>query len=740
MSNGSGVVVFYKEVLDAISRNPSGIADLIVLRDLCSAVDASNKTAASRLTRELAALTGTDDPLHDISYELFHALLARILLRGWFDEFDILMDWKQTLFGTRDLRAADNWHGINELVREKPQTLGLLTLANREEEWKRALSGLDGAIRHFAKVRLPTQMAVGAPPAPIEYREVVLPQRLAQSIELFFRVLQMIFQQILELSLKRLEQDQNDAGGLRKLQQLQVNLWRVLTAQDKRPEESPPKSRLDTILRASVRVAEVRYGRGRAKLHRFLDAFPPHDQRSVIFSSLDREDRDEPYVRGEMLGSIQVSRDRQLGFYLATYGHAWDARESPHQWHLQRRALISVRHGGKLELIDNDDFVDFLGNYFEARLTELSAQNPSASGTQAAVEAWGETVNEWSLLLSQTCSHSRLNLTEGPPNYLTHAFPRNIVGRLLHDCGVYAVRGAFVLLSVLDRINRTHSGMPGTVSARWVRFPLHVGLLIESSSFGLVVQHNENAMAFDHAQLQGHMANWRDNRPSFDSDPSDPDAEKLKFHEDVAANGFSSDLDMPVTSVPVLGGGEAVTPKTVWTSYQKKVVPSQLFTRLVGTPNTPQYQFDNRYLRLSELEREWYNEYVLQFWNKDCNDIWQNFKKTLTDTKINDNSTELAKHKQAYARQLNAALDKVEDSYLERILPQKQALSSGLRADGKLLLPGVRIVASVRLEAFLPVGQKTIEHIDEISDPKFKFPRDFVPPFARPEEALLEVP
>jgi hypothetical protein len=67
-------------------------------------------------------------------------------------------------------------------------------------------------------------------------------------------------------------------------------------------------------------------------------------------------------------------------------------------------------------------------------------------------------------------------------------------------------------------------------------------------------------------------------------------------------------------------------------------------------------------------------------------------------------------------------------------------LSEDLRADNKLLLPGVRIVASLRVEAELPVVQKINKHIDDISNPKFKFPPDFVPPFARPEEALLEVP
>lgn len=734
MANGSGATVFYREVDAAIKRNPPDVGDLHVLRNLCIAVDAGDASAVSRLTRDLVKLSGFEDPLHDISYELSHALMARVLLKGWFEEFDLLMDWQQTLFSTKDKRAADKWEGILKIVREEPQSVGLLTRSNHEDEWKRALNGLRGAIRHFEKVRLPARSsAVGAPPVGPDYRERVLPEQLGDAIEQFFRVLQMLFQQMLELALARVERDGEDADGLRKLQGLQEGLFKVL------PEEkAPPDDKLNRVLFRTIRVAEIRYGRGRPKVHRFLDAFRPHDARSVIFSSLDRDDKDEPYVRGEMLRSIQVARDRQLGFYLGTYGHPWKPQDSLTESLKRRRTLIRTKHGRQLKLETNDDFVAFLSNYYADRLAELSRPGANSSPkVQPDVQAWRDTVELWSVCLSQMCSHSRLNLTEGPPNYLTHAFPRNIAGRLLHDCGVFAVRGAYTLLSVLDRINSLHSGAAGTVSARWVRLPLHVGLIIESK-FGLVVQHNENAFAIDADKLPGFRQDWDDKRPDFELDPSDPDALTLKFNEDIAANGFSVDLDMPVTSTPVLSAGEAATTRTIWNSYQKKVVPSQMFTNLVGAPNAPQYQFDIRYLRLSELEREWYNQYVVPFWNKACNHVWNAWKATLTDQKLN--ATALAEKKQAYIQALHKVLDIVEDTYAAEILPKKQKLGADLRADKKLLLPGIRILAAVRVNADLPVVEKIAAHVDEISDPRFTFRPEFVPPFAERDKALLEIP
>jgi hypothetical protein len=68
-------------VIDAIAQNPTDVGDLVVLRNLCMAVDAADKLAVSRLTRDFARLSGVLKPLKFISYELFHALTART--REW---------------------------------------------------------------------------------------------------------------------------------------------------------------------------------------------------------------------------------------------------------------------------------------------------------------------------------------------------------------------------------------------------------------------------------------------------------------------------------------------------------------------------------------------------------------------------------------------------------------------------------------------------------------------------------
>ncbi len=746
MANGSSASIFYREVVDAIARNPPNAGDLDVLKKLCEAVEAGDKPAVAWLTRQLVKLSGAEDPLHAISYELFHALMARILLRGWFEEFDLLINWPQTRFGSRNKRVANNWDGIITIVKDQPQSLELLTGSNQEQEWQRALNGLDGAMRHFAKVDLPAAAKMGARPEGPSFDERVLPEQLLETIEQFYRVMQMLFQQLLELALAKLERDNNDVAGLRKLQDLQLPLWKLLTTKDI-PKDFKAGKALDElkmqndrrtiILNKKIRVTEFRYGRGRAKLHRFLDAFPPFNARSVIFNSLDRDDTDQPDVRGERIGSIQVSRDRQLAYFLVAYGHTWDAKERPSPANLFRRSLIKARHGGRLRLVENDELIAFLYSFFAETLAEFTRQATTAADkSKAGVNAWRETVETASVYFGQMTTHSRLNLTEGPPNYLTHMFPRNLIGRLLHDCGVHAVRSAYVLLSLLNRINGSHAELAGGINARWVRLPLHVGMLIQTGNFGVVVQHNDYSSVTDNDGLKTTMTAWE--QPPHEADPPDASDAMLKFQEDLTANGFSSDLDMPISSVAILAVGEPVTTHTIWNSYEKKVVPSQLFTRLVGASNAPQYQFDVRYLRLSELEREWYNEHVLRFWNNECLAIWENWARVLTSTKISD--AEYEKQKQAYMKALNTALDRVEDSYEKQILPKKEELSKALRDDNKLLLPGVRIVTAARLATVLPAVEKVVDHLNEISQPNFRLKPNFVPPFARREEVLLEVP
>lgn len=761
MAKGSGV--FFQEVEDAIKNNPPDVGDLIVLRDLCIAVDAGDQFRASGLVDDLVKLDGVEDPLHSISYKVFHSLMARVLLPGWFKEFDLLIHWDLSLFSSRDGRTATNWEGVLQTVSE-PGPVGLSSLfipnvfllLDREGQWQRALNGLEGAFRHLAKVRLPSD---DAPPRGVpsfydpasgisDPRDWALSNILQDAVELFFRLLQMIFQQTLELALKQLQRD-GDPQFFRRLQEMQESLAVILDAQRKLYRVSVSSAsvalleayrkdrevygRLRRGLFKVIRVAEFRYGS--ANKHRFLDAFPYHQARSVVFHSLDREDKERPHIRGERLGNIHLLRDRQIAFYLILYGHPVVPTETPNDFQKRRRALIKRKHSGGLDLTNNDHLIAFLTNVFEDELTELTRAGPQALSRDAAsLKAWVTIVELWGACFSNLTSHSRLNLTEGPPNYLTHAFPRNLGGRLLHDCGVYAVRSAYVLLSALEHINRLHGEVAGAVQARWVLLPLHVGVLIEIGKFGLLVQHNDNVSVFDGKQLAEIRKKWLEDRLI---DPSGPDEEPpLKLHEDIAASAFGSDLDMPIRSIPLLDPGQPVTIQTIWTSYQLKVVQAKLFTGIVGNRNAKQYQFDNRYLRVSEQEREWYNEVVLPFWNDACNQMWRKW-----ESKLKRNDARLPEYKKDYTDDLLKVMFVVVNDYSKKILPEKRQLTKDLRQDSKLLLmPGVRIVESMRLKTDLAAVERIKKHIDDVIDPLFKFKPDFVPPFAKPEERLIEVP
>ena len=127
---------------------------------------------------------------------------------------------------------------------------------------------------------------------------------------------------------------------------------------------------------------------------------------------------------------------------------------------------------------------------------------------------------------------------------------------------------------------------------------------------------------------------------------------------------------------------------------------------------------------------------MLPFWNDVCNAIWTRWQRSLT----NSPSSELADNKQAYTDELLEATEIMLKSYRDEIKPEKKRLSTDLRADGKLLLPDIRIVAAARIGTILAPVTKIKDHIAEISDPAFIFQSHFVPPFAKPDEELLEIP
>ena len=323
----------------------------------------------------------------------------------------------------------------------------------------------------------------------------------------------------------------------------------------------------------------------------------------------------------------------------------------------------------------------------------LEAHRPKASHCNDARDiAWVAVLKFLDQYLGRMTAHTRFNILEGSPNpnYLTIDFPRTLAGAALHECGVYAVRMAYILLSMARNIDRVFKGS-FDMRARWILLPLHVGLILESRSVALLIVHNQSLFVVPPDNLHEREIEWQTVPPG-ERDPTDPNELRIKFLEDVAASVFLNDVDMPVLSHSILGPSVPVSTKSIWDSYQKHVVPNykKTFSPFVASKRKPEYQFDLKYLETSSLQKHWFNQAVVPFWNTVCKKIFMDRQKQLV--------ADIDKNKDEYIAALNAAIDALLDSYDKDVFPEKAELSKALRDDPKLLPPGRRAVFAERQE------------------------------------------
>jgi hypothetical protein len=727
---------FFQEVLDALVVNNH--PDLILLRDLCSAVEAGSRMSARNPANALFKLNSQGLPLAGISPALYYELIARVLKLGWSDEFRLLMTWYRPLPSfahTREEALVDNWAGVLTRVPEPEPgpTAGELIRA-----WKSEIQCLQGALTDLSRIDVPTPKAFfpGEEPARgfgTAQSRPTLEEQLKEAVQHFFRNTHMLFQQVLEKAVAQLEANRT-TELLRILRRLHQDRAKLLDDQKKL---DPAKAQ--RVLSMPIRITEIQ---DRKDTHLYLDAFRPYRSRQVPISSFDRDDTGPLTDLPGLLGDSHVMRDKQLGYFFDAYGEPSDEKNTLTPELQRRQDLIRRKYSGKLKLGGNDDLVLFLTNLFEDTVRLMmsgAATGQKLSFADSSAIAWRTVLNFVGTYLERMTAHTPFDITEKPPNYLTIEFPRSLTGGLLHECGVYSVRMAYVLLSMARGVDRI---FPGTFDMRasWILLPLHVGLILDSRTLALVVLHNQNVSILPDDELLEWKAEWSNNPP--ETDPSNADALQSKFFEDVAAAAFLNDVDMPVLRFEVVGAKVPVTPKTIWDSYQRNVVRhyDKLFSPLVAFKRARQYQFDLRYLAVTRLQKGWFNRSVVPFWNVTCRRIFEQREAALVKN--------IAANKDEYVARLEDAIAVVEDAYGKDVFPAKVELSSDLRNDPKLLAPGVRAVFSERLSSSArdtgPVGRvKT--HVKEVKDPAFSLldpvtKKVVRPAFARDEEALVRIP
>lgn len=750
-------MLFCQEVLDALASTDD--AGLILLKRLCIAVDDEKTERVKALVRELANKTKSDNrPIRNLSDDFFVELMSRVVFLGLVNTFLKLRSWfiegKQKEFTQGFILEVFIWDEVVEraLAGRLRGQLDLAIKAWRIRFWMMKGLLIDlGRIREKAKQRsaaLQAELAAYSPSD--EYRP---PSPESSHISNLIRLINDVIwgmQASLQVMLDHATIELENGGAGEELNRLKGRLQ----AQRKLFNRYNPKTAILIEGFVVTRTVDKRHG------GRYLDALLPEKEagrRSMDYDHFNLEGEDYPEERSVRLLEILRAREAQVDLLTMLYGQEREKKSGRLTAEARHRArIIDSKLNGKLQLRTDDDWVRYLAAAFQVNEQREAAKNGALGGAKNA--AWETVMRDLFRYLQAFTGHPKFNLRDYGTSYLEvdFEFPRTVTGLLLHDCGVYAVRIAYMLSLVGQKIDTRRSGGDRlNLELRFVVLPNHVGLIIRGKDLSTYVTHNKSITMFSENQVSELQDRWRkhDEHGAKRAAPVVLDA--TQFWAELAAPLFIQGVNLPyaLLTVPKPHRSAAATRKIFWKAYLRDVVgtPGRLFSRASESKGTSFYQFHLRYLDITVQEAGWYNRFIVPVWNKYWFKAWQDRGEELTrafqalgsvrpipESKKREASRFVSK-RDDYIKHLQKPLDKIIKGQ-EPINDSKQKLNSELAAKPKALRRGVAHTWAARLS--LRHGPLTYfdNYIADISLPVDQIKRFDPPPFATVSDLLRPAP
>ncbi len=319
-------------------------------------------------------------------------------------------------------------------------------------------------------------------------------------------------------------------------------------------------------------------------------------------------------------GELLLVRRSQIEALIEIFGLQQDEHGAPTKEASAREAVLKASATGGLDLHNDDDWRAFALALFERELSANRQDRPAA---------YLSVIYTLERYLQTYTAHTPYNIDDFKEDQLSKTFPRTLSGQLIHDCGVYALRAAYILSLLRDRLD---------LSFTYIRMPLHVSLLITGPGLPIILVENDRLTPWSESEMLRAQLGLEPDAKL----PDVPlDQQRLEAR---AAGQFVPDVDVPYQSVPVVdptGGAEgpAANPQAdpglrsaLWQQYKRDVAPIELFgprasdTATLGTP------LDLRYLKLLDLAKEHHNRWLLAFWNLHARKLWLTWEPVLEDT------------------------------------------------------------------------------------------------------------
>lgn len=322
-----------------------------------------------------------------------------------------------------------------------------------------------------------------------------------------------------------------------------------------------------------------------------------------------------PSVASEMssdFAGVFRARRRQIALIEKIYGLQKDDQGKLTAETKENAAAMAKLGPDGLRLHNDDDWRKFVVAKFELRVATDSAEN--------ALKSVILLIQHYMRVFT---THTPYNIDDFGDNLLTKTFPRDRAGRLIHDCGVYALRTAYILSLLRD-----HPRLK--LRFHYVIMPLHVGLLITGDDLPMFLVNNDAITPCKASDLAALRSEWKQlDEEGKKGRPAKP-ATETRFTGELMASDFISGVDLPYKQVDVVktSRSAAIAKAQLWQQYTRDIAPAvdRLFGPSVKDPKSPNYQFYLQYLKLLDLVKQHYNNSLLPFWNVKAAGLWDKHK------------------------------------------------------------------------------------------------------------------
>jgi len=447
-----------------------------------------------------------------------------------------------------------------------------------------------------------------------------------------------------------------------------------------------------------------------------------------------------PWLASEMssdFSGVFLARRRQIALIEEIYGLQKDDKGNLTSETKENAAAMANLGAGGLRLHSDDDWRKFVAEKFDLR--------EATDGREKAIISVIELLEKYMRVFT---THTPYNIADFGDNLLTKTFPRDLAGRLIHDCGVYGLRMAYILSLLRD-----HPKL--RLRFRYVVMPLHVGLLITGDGLPTFLVNNDSITRYTTADVAALRAEWDQlNEEGEKGKPAKPGTE-ARFSGELMADAFLQGADLPYKQTDVVNptGSTATMKLQLWQQYTRNIAPAadRLFGPSVKDPKSPNYQFYLRYLKLLGLFKDHHNASLLPFWNVTAPRLWDANKAAITaafaelqkaapDKKAAAQAAYFATVK-TYEDALDAEFTLVQQA-TQPIIAEQSAIQAHIEAHPEVFATGTEVKSADRVTAmFEAVGVMGSwwENIiyDHLRD--LRSGARIEAPFEKPEQKLMPI-